>query len=93
MHGGAVRVLEANKPGVIFADLNACNAYQGALAAAAKVVVPITLILGERDMMTPLKSGKALAAALPHAKTVVLRGAGHSLMIEQPDEVLRALQT
>ncbi|MCB1414385.1 MAG: alpha/beta hydrolase, partial [Xanthobacteraceae bacterium] len=48
--------------------------------------------LGERDMMTPLKAGKALAAALPQSRTVVLRGAGHMMMVEQPDAVLAALQ-
>ena len=71
---------------------HACNAYQGALAAAAKVTVPATLILGERDMMTPAKAGKALAAALPNARTVVLPGAGHMMMVERPDELLAALQ-
>jgi pimeloyl-ACP methyl ester carboxylesterase len=92
MHGGAMRVLEANRPGVLFADLSACNNYQDALAAAAKVSVPATLILGERDMMTPLRNGRTLAAAIPNARVVVLRGAGHSMMVERPDEVLAALQ-
>ena len=92
MHSGAQRVLEQCRPGVLYNDLNACNAYQGALAAAAKVAVPVTLILGERDMMTPAKAGKALAAALPNARTVVLSGAGHMMMVERPDELLAALQ-
>src|ERR1700761_1791811 len=92
MHSGAQRVLEKCRPGVLFNDLNACNAYQGALAAAATVTVPTTLILGERDMMTPAKSGKALAAAIPNAKTIVLPGAGHMMMVEKPDELLAALQ-
>src|ERR1700754_5133176 len=92
MHSGAQRVLENTKPGVLLNDLNACNAYQGALAAAAKVTAPTTLILGERDMMTPAKAGKALAAAIPNAKTVVLPGAGHMMMVERPDELLAALQ-
>src|SRR5438270_7548372 len=39
MHSGAQRVLERCKPGVLFNDLNACNAYQNALAAAAQVTV------------------------------------------------------
>jgi pimeloyl-ACP methyl ester carboxylesterase len=43
-------------------------------------------------MMTPLKAGKALAAANPASRTVVLRGAGHMMMTEQPDQVLAALQ-
>src|SRR6201747_2787519 len=92
MHSGAQRVLQQCRPGVLFNDLAACNAYQNALTAAAGVTVPTTIILGERDMMTPAKAGKALAAALPNSKTVVLRGAGHMMMVERPDELLAALQ-
>jgi pimeloyl-ACP methyl ester carboxylesterase len=92
MHSGAQRVLEQGRPGVLFTDLSACNAYQNALVAAAQVSVPATIVLGERDMMTPLKAGKALAAALPNSRTVVLKGAGHMMMVERPDELLAALQ-
>jgi pimeloyl-ACP methyl ester carboxylesterase len=92
MHSGAERVLEQCRPGVLFNDLSACNAYQNALAAAAKVTVSVTLILGERDMMTPARAGKALAAALANSRTVVLPGAGHMMMAERPDQLLAALQ-
>jgi pimeloyl-ACP methyl ester carboxylesterase len=92
MHYGAQRVLERCKPGVLFNDLSACNAYQDAIAAAAQINVPVILILGERDMMTPARAGKALAAALPNSRTVVLPGAGHMMMVERPDELLAALQ-
>jgi pimeloyl-ACP methyl ester carboxylesterase len=92
MHGGAQRVLEQSRPGVLFNDLSACNSYQNALTAAAQIAVPATFILGERDMMTPAKAGKTLAAALPNSRTVVLRGAGHMMMVERPDELLAALQ-
>jgi pimeloyl-ACP methyl ester carboxylesterase len=92
MHSGAQRVLETCRPGVLFSDLSACNAYQDALAAAARVAIPVTLVLGERDMMTPVKAGRALATALPNSRTVILRGAGHMMMAERPDELLMALQ-
>src|ERR1700729_2249100 len=92
MHSGAQRVLERCRPGVLCNDLSACNAYQGALAAAATITVPATLVLGERDMMTPAKAGKTLAAALPNSRIVVLQGAGHMMMAERPDELLAALQ-
>jgi pimeloyl-ACP methyl ester carboxylesterase len=92
MHSGAQRVLERCKPGVLFNDLSACNAYQNALAAAAQVTVPCTFILGERDMMTPAKAGKTLASALPTSRTVVISGAGHMMMVERPDELLAALR-
>src|SRR5262249_19569530 len=65
MLGGAERLLDRARPGVLFADLTACNEYRDALAAAAKVTVPAAVILGGRDLMTPTKSGKAIAAAIP----------------------------
>ena len=60
--------------------------------AAAKVKVPATVIVGERDMMTPAKAGRALAAALNGCHTVLLEGAGHMMMAERPDEVLAAMR-
>jgi pimeloyl-ACP methyl ester carboxylesterase len=92
MHGGAQRTLQQCAPGVLYSDLAACNAYADALTSAAKVTVPTTVIIGERDMMTPAKAGKALAAAIPNARTVVLAGAGHMMMAERPDELLAALR-
>jgi pimeloyl-ACP methyl ester carboxylesterase len=92
MHGGAQRLLERCGDGVLFNDLAACNTYQNAVAAAATIKVPATLVLGERDMMTPAKAGRALAAAIPNSRTVVLRGAGHMMMTERPDELLAAMR-
>jgi pimeloyl-ACP methyl ester carboxylesterase len=92
MHGGAQCILQHCQPGVLFTDLSACNSYQGALAAAAQITVPTTLILGERDMMTPARAGKTLAAAIPNSRTVIMAGAGHMIMTERPDELLAALQ-
>ena len=54
--------------------------------------MPATFILGERDMMTPAKAGKTLAAATPNARTIVVPGAGHMIMAEAPDELLAALR-
>ena len=92
MHGGAQRTLQHCAPGVLHSDLAACNAYADALTSAAKVGVPTTVILGERDMMTPAKAGKALATAISNARTVVLAGAGHMMMSERPDELLAAIR-
>jgi pimeloyl-ACP methyl ester carboxylesterase len=92
MLGGAERLLEHSAPGVIFADLAACSDYQDALAAAAKVTVPSIVIQGSRDVMTPLKGGKAIAAAIAGCRLAVIEGAGHMLMSERPDDVLAALR-
>lgn len=92
MMGGGRRILEQSDPGVLFNDLAACNAFKNALDLAAKVKVPTSLILGERDMMTPLKSGRQLAAAIANSSEVILPGAGHMMMTERPEEVLAALR-
>jgi pimeloyl-ACP methyl ester carboxylesterase len=92
MLGGAERLLERAQPGAIFADLSACNAYQDALSAAAKINVPSIVIQGSRDLMTPAKGGKALAAAIPNCRLALIEGAGHMLMTERPDNVLAALR-
>ncbi len=92
MLGAAERLLERSGPGVIFADLSACNDYGDALAAAAKVSVPATVVLGSRDLMTPAKSGKSIAGAIPNCRLALIDGAGHMLMSERPDDVLAALR-
>jgi pimeloyl-ACP methyl ester carboxylesterase len=92
MLGGSERLLESAQPGVIFADLSACNAYRDALASAAKIAVPSQVIQGSRDLMTPLKSGRAVADVIPGCRLTILEGAGHMLMSERPDEVLKALR-
>ena len=60
----SLAVLSGNKPGVIHADLAACNAYKDALARAAAVKCPTVLVLGDGDLMTPAAKAKPLAAAI-----------------------------
>ncbi len=89
--GEGMRLLERAKPGVLYADLNACNDYTTGLEAAAKVGCPVLLILGERDAMTPMRAAKALEDAFDGAMTSIIDGTGHMMMVERPDETLDAL--
>jgi pimeloyl-ACP methyl ester carboxylesterase len=91
MLGGGVRLMEQAKPGVIHVDLNACNEYIEGLKHANEVKCPALLILGERDMLTPVRSAMKVADALPDAEKVVLEGSGHALLAERPDPVLDQL--
>ncbi len=91
MTGVGIRLLEQSRPGVLHVDLQACNAYAAGVERAAAVRCPALFILGARDAMTPPRSARALAAALPGARTLLLDGSGHALMSERPDEVLDAL--
>lgn len=91
MYGDTLARLARLLPGVLYADLKACNEYSAGLQSAAKVRCPALFILGRRDAMTPLRAGAALAGAVPGSRTVTLAPSGHSLMAEAPDATLDAL--
>ena len=91
MLGGARALVETSKPGVLAADFRACMAYDGAAAAATLVTCPATVVIGLDDKMTPARSGRTLAAAIPGARVVELADTGHSMMIENPRAVRQAV--
>ncbi|HLI13553.1 MAG TPA: alpha/beta hydrolase [Alphaproteobacteria bacterium] len=92
MLGGGKRLLERSAAGVLASDFRACDAYQDAAAAAARISCPALILSGAADRMTPPKAAATLAAAIPHAKSIVLPLAGHMMMVEAPDETLDALR-
>jgi len=87
MYGDTQARLERLAPGVLHADLKACNDYQ----FSGSVKCPTLFILGRRDQMTPPRAAKTLQQQIPGAKTVLIDGSGHSLMAEAPDATLDAL--
>ena len=91
MYGDTLARLARLAPGVLYADLKACNDYVEGLASAAKVKCPALFIVGRRDQMTPPKAAQALAATVAGSRTVQLASSGHSLMAEAPDAVLDTL--
>ena len=91
MVGSGMQLMASEPAGALHTDLKVCAVYDGAAAAAAKVSCPVRLILADRDGMTPLKRGKALADAFHEAESIILNGCGHMIMAEQPDATLDAL--
>lgn len=88
MVGGGIRLIGEAEPERLARDLEACAAWDGAIAAAGRVACPTLLLLGEDDRMTPAARARPLAAAIAGARTVVLPGCGHMIMVERPDETL-----
>ena len=86
-----MRLMERSGDGVLHADFSACNNYVTGLEAAHKLKCPALMILGKRDLMTPMKVSKDVISKLADVKVIALDGAGHSLMAEKPDEVLDGL--
>lgn len=92
VHGASEVLLKNAKSGVLANDLAACDAYGDATEAAKKVSCPAYFVLGRDDKMSPAKSGRALAAAIPGAEVTVLERCGHMMMIERPNEMYRVLR-
>lgn len=91
VRGENLRLMQRQKPGVMHAGFKACNDYAAGAERAAQVACPALFILGRRDVMTPARSGRELAKAVPGARVVEIDSCGHNSMAEKPDEVLDAL--
>jgi len=82
------RIMGANPLAI---DLQACANYSAGHSVAATLDIPALCILATQDKMTPIKGGRALAAALG-ADLVILDGFGHMVPIEAPKRTLTALR-
>jgi pimeloyl-ACP methyl ester carboxylesterase len=58
---------------------------------AAIAPIPTTILVGDRDRLTPPPCSRSIAAAVPGSDLHVLPGAGHMLMFERPAEVTHAI--
>jgi pimeloyl-ACP methyl ester carboxylesterase len=53
--------------------------------------IPVVVVGGGRDLMTPVDHSRAIAEELPRARYVELQDSGHMLLLEHPDVVGSAL--
>ncbi|MCU1641317.1 MAG: alpha/beta hydrolase [Nocardia sp.] len=61
----------------------------GALPALSKI--PTLVLCGSADLMTPPSHSIAMAAAVDYSDFVMIEGAGHSVILEQPRHVAEAI--
>lgn len=60
-------------------------------ALAALRATPTLVIVGDKDLITPLAHSEEIVRHLPDAEFVAIADGGHVLMLEHPDEVNDAL--
>ena len=87
----ATRLLEKARPGLLHADLKACNDYAHGVEAAGQVQARTTLICGVDDRMTPVSAARQFAGALGGCSIATIAGSGHIMMSEQPELTHRHL--
>jgi pimeloyl-ACP methyl ester carboxylesterase len=81
------RVIRATPVDVVAAFYVALLELDERAALATLGRVPVVVITGAQDRLIPAAKVAALAVAIPHARLVEVPGAGHAIILEQPDVV------
>jgi pimeloyl-ACP methyl ester carboxylesterase len=78
--------LSATRPAVLNGDLLACDGYD-ATKLLRRVRVPVLVICGTEDRLTPQQYSQALAGKIPGAALQTLDRGSHMVLLEQPRRI------
>lgn len=76
---------------VPYGDWVACNRFD-VMGRLGEIKAPALVIVGTKDMNTPVKYATYLRDSIAGARMVVVEDAGHSAMVDKPAEVTAAIQ-
>lgn len=79
-------------PGEVRAELLAAMYAMDLSAQLQHIDVPVTVVAGERDRLTPPSRSRRIADRIPGAQLTTLPDVGHMLPIEAPTEVADAIR-
>ena len=71
-------------------DLSACDRFD-VMARVREIALPTLVIVGQDDVMTPVRYAEYLGRELPDAAVVVIPNSGHFVTLEQPAAVNAAI--
>ena len=77
-------------PQTVHGDLLACNAFD-VMDRLGEIHCPTLIICGTDDALTPVKYSSFLAERIEGARLGIVAGAGHMVMLENPDRVAQAI--
>ena len=87
-----VRALGERQPAAgVMSALAAMRDRPDSTPLLASIAVPVLVIVGEADSISPPAEAQAIAAALPHGELAVIAGAGHLANLESPATFMAAL--
>ncbi|MFE2923460.1 alpha/beta fold hydrolase [Streptomyces goshikiensis] len=83
----AERLIETTPIDVVAEFYPAFQIHDKSAALQRFADIPVTVIAGDHDMITPAAHSEAIKAELPAAELTVLESAGHLMMLEHPETV------
>ncbi|TFH04651.1 MAG: alpha/beta hydrolase [Candidatus Thorarchaeota archaeon] len=79
------REIRKCNPVIIRRDFAACNGFD-IMEKVADISLPTLILVGDQDLMTPVKYSEYLHDKIQNSKMHVIDNAGHSVMLEQFEE-------
>ena len=77
---------------VTYGDFQACDQFDD-MNEISRIDLPTLLVCGEDDALTPVKYSQYMKERIRGARIVIIPGAGHSVMLEKPEELNNALRS
>jgi len=87
---GRKTLLEAD-PDVVWGDFATCDRFD-VIDRLGEIRSPTLVVSGSVDPLTPVKYARFLVERIPQARYVIVEGAGHMVMLEQPGKVMQVVQ-
>ncbi len=83
--------LTMNSSEVTLADFRSCDQYSQGAARLRQLNIPVLAIYGAEDRLLPPGAAEELRGICPRVQTVTIEGAGHYVMLEQPQVFVEAI--
>ncbi len=83
--------MRRNGADALFRDFSSCNTFD-VMARLSEIAAPTLILCGRDDKLTPIKYSEYLQQNIPNAQLKIIDGAGHMVMVEQPQAVTQALR-
>jgi pimeloyl-ACP methyl ester carboxylesterase len=90
-HVELLRSMASAMPAPVLGELLATLLELNVRQVLPAIAVPALVVVGTRDVLTPLRHSRYLARHLPVAELHVLPGCGHMVMLERRQELARLL--
>jgi pimeloyl-ACP methyl ester carboxylesterase len=71
-------------------DFEVCNVFD-IMTRVSEIRQPALVIVGEDDLMTPVKYSNYLVDKIPNSSISIIPSAGHAVMLEKPEEFNRSI--
>jgi pimeloyl-ACP methyl ester carboxylesterase len=78
-------------PEVLKRDFLVCDSFD-VMDKLGQIDVPTLIVCGKEDKLTPVKYSQYLKDHIPNSKLHIIEGAGHMVMLEQPEKLNKVIE-